>query len=126
MLQWLWEHGNKREIARSIPQLDTQMMQILVNGKDRTNKGEKMDTDGLAGSCEEDGSDMSIHAARRALAMGSTGEGMHKMLLAFRIFRPCLQWDKSSTCHDGVGDEKWHISFLVRSVVVLSFKCHYH
>ena len=37
-----------------------------------------------------------IGAARRALAKNRTGEGMYKLLLAFKIFKPSLHLDRSS------------------------------
>lgn len=118
MLQWLWEYGDKYEIARSIPRLDPRRMHTLVNGKDSANEVDEMDTGSLAESRVEEVHDVSIRTARRALAIGGTGEGTYNLLLAFDIFKPLLHWDKSSTWHADVGYEKWHILLLVCSPVI--------
>lgn len=116
MLQWLWEYGDRCEIARSIPQLDPRRMRTLVEGSDGPNNGDKIDTSWKKSHSEDD-DDLSIGAARRALVIGDIGEGMYKMLLAFHIFEPFVHWDKAFICHADVGHERWHISFLVRSLV---------
>lgn len=113
MLQWLWEHGDKREIARSIPSLDPQKMRTLVESKSSGNLSDQMDVGGLTEiRLEDDGS--SICAARRALAMGVTAEGMCQLLLTFNIFEPCLE--KSSHRSADVGHKSWDIVFLVRGL----------
>ena len=47
MLRWLWEHGDEREIARSIPQLDPRRLRALVDEKDRDVESDHTSTDGL-------------------------------------------------------------------------------
>ena len=74
MLQWLWERVDKREFARSIPQHDPQRMRALLDGSDSASGGDRMDIGILARSHVEDG-DLSVSAARKALAIGDIGEG---------------------------------------------------
>ena len=116
MLQWLWEHGDKREIARSIPQLDPQRLRALVDGKDSEMESNQMNTDGLTDS-QVQHEDFSIRIARKALAMEDIGKGLYEMLLAFQIFEPSLHQGRSSDSHAGVEHQRWHISFLVRNIV---------
>ena len=116
MLQWLWEHGDKRQIARSIPQLDPQKLRALVDEKDGEIESGHMDTGGFTESQVQD-DDFSIRIAREAFAVGEIARGMYEALVAFQIFRPSLHQDKPSNSHAGVGHQKWHISFLVCNLV---------
>lgn len=117
MLQWLWEYGDRCQIARSIPQLDPQKLSAIHDDSDIANNGSQVDghtsTD-IAAQDTDDSFYSTIRAARRALANNGTGEGTYKLLLAFPNFKPGLHWDRSSAWYADVGYEKWHISFSVR------------
>ena len=116
MLQWLWEHGDKREIARSIPQLDPQILRALVDEKDSGMESDQMNIDGLTKS-QGQNEDSSIRIARKAFAMGDIAVAIYEALVAFLIFKPSLHQD--TPCHsDGnMGHQEWHISFQVRNLV---------
>ena len=116
MLHWLWEHGDNRQIARSIPQLDPQTLRALVDEKDSEMESGQMNIDGLT-DIQVQNEELSIRSARKALAKGDIGEGIYEMLLAFQIFEPSLHQGKPSHLHTGVGLQKWHISFRVRNLV---------
>ena len=120
MLQWLWEYGDRCQIARSLPQLDPQKLSVIHNDSDTPSAGSQ--ADGHAHTdVDAQGTDDTFHstigAARRALAKNRTGEGMYKLLLAFQNFKPSLQWDRSYAWNADGGYEKWHISFSVRCFV---------
>lgn len=91
-------------------------MSALINGEDRSNRGNQMDGGGFVGRDVEDDDGLlylPICAVRRAFATRGSGQGVYELLLAFRIFEPDLYWDKPSIWHADVGYEEWHISFLV-------------
>ena len=120
MLQWLWEYGDRIQIARSIPQLDPQKLSVIHNDSDTPSDGSQ--ADGHASTdIDAQGTDdtfcSTMRAARMALAKNVTGEGMYKLLVAFQNFKPSLHWDRSSAWHADVGYERWHISFSVRCFV---------
>ena len=116
MLHWLWEHGDRREIARSIPQLDPQRLRALVDGKDSEIESDQMDTDGLTDSLVRN-DDVSIRIAKKAFAMGDIARGMYEALVAFQIFRPSLHQGWPSLSPAGVGHQKWLITFRERNLV---------
>ena len=118
MLKWLWEHGDNRQISRSIPQLDPHRMRTLVDGSNSAKGNDQMDTSGLAES-QVGYADCSIRTAAKAFALGDIGEGIYRLLLAFQVFDPLLQRDKSKYLRANVGHVKWHISFLVRNLVLV-------
>ena len=126
MLEWLWEYGDRCQIARSLPQLDPQKLSVIQNDSDIVSDGSQADGHAHTG-VDEQGTDgafyATIRAARRSLAKNGTGEGMYKLLLAFQDFKPSLHWDRSSAWHADVGYEKWNISFSVRCLVSHG-RCH--
>lgn len=115
MLQWLWEHGDKRQIARSIPQLDPQRLRALANEKDGEAESGQMGTGGFTESKVQD-NDLSIRVAREAFARGDMARGMYEILVAFHIFEPSLNQDNLPPVHAGVGNQEWYISFRVRNL----------
>ena len=115
MLQWLWEHGDKREIARSIPQLDPQTLRALVDERDNEIEINQMSTDEFTKSQGQD-DDLSIRMARKAFAMGDIAVGIYEALAAFPIFKPSLHQDTPSHSHSDMRHQKWHISFQVRNL----------
>ena len=116
MLQWLWEHGDERELARSIPQLDPRIMRALVDRNYSARESSQMDIENLTESQMRDDTS-SIRTARKALMTGDIGRGMYKLLVAFQIFEPSLYRDKSPTRHANMEHTDWYIIFLVRNLV---------
>ena len=120
LLQWLWEYGDRCQIARSLLPLDPQKLSAIHIDSNTPSDGSQADGHAHTG-IDAQGTDDTFHstigAARRALAKNGTGEGMYKLLLAFQNFKPSLHWDRSSAWHADVGYEKWHISFSVRCLV---------
>ena len=118
LLQWLWEHGNKREIARSIPQLDPQTLRALVDENYSKVESDQMNTGDLTDSQVRD-DDLSIRIARKSLATGDIAGGLYEALVTFQIFKPSLRQSKPSPSHAGVGYQKWRIYFLVCNLVTI-------
>ncbi|KAM0805769.1 hypothetical protein BDR22DRAFT_182480 [Usnea florida] len=114
LLQWLWEYGDRCQIARSLLPLDPQKLSAIYTDSDTPSDASQAIRHAHT-SIDAQGTDDTFHstigAARRALAKNGTGEGMYKLLLAFQNFNTSLHWDISSAWHADVGYEKWHISF---------------
>ena len=117
--RWIWNSGDERQIARSIPQLDPQRVRALVNDRVSIGRdGEIHEESFIESQTEND--ELSVLVARTALAMGNVGEGIYKMLLAFQIFKPSLQWKKSFEANTEMNSKLWYIIFLVRGAAILS------
>ncbi len=123
MLEWLWEYGEKCQIARSIPQLDPRTIYAIHHSNDIVNEGNPVRGGALIDSDMEKDEEYfysTIRAIRRIFVMKGTAEGTYRLLLELQNFKPELYWDKSSSWHADVGYEKWHISFSVRHFEFLS------
>ena len=116
--QWLWKWGDERQIARSIPQLDPQRIHALVNEKEISGRDGQIHGESLAESRTDD-DDLSVLAARTALARGDVGEGIYKMLLVFQIFKLSLHWNPTSEVDTNMKSGLWYIIFLVRGNAIL-------
>ena len=121
LLQWLWDYGDKREIARSIPQLDPQTLRASVDENYSEVESGQMNSYGHTDSLVRD-DDLSIRIAWKPFATGDIAGGLYESvvryaLVTFQIFKPSLRRSKPSPSHAGVGHQKWRIYFLVRSLI---------
>ena len=94
-------------------------MRALVNDEVSTGRdGQVHEESSMESQTEKEES--SVLVARTALAVGNVGEGIYRMLLAFHIFKPSLQWRKSSEADTDMKSKLWYIIFLVRGAAILS------
>ena len=116
LLQWLWDYGDERQIARSIPQLDPQTLRPSVDENYSEVESDQMNSDGHTDSQVRD-DDLSIRIGRKPFATGDIAGGLYEALVTFQIFKPSLRRSKPSPSHASVEHQKWRIYFLVRSLV---------
>ncbi len=93
MLEWLWEYGEKCQIARSIPQLDPRKIYAIHHSNDTVNESNQVRGGALIDSDMEKDKDpfySTVRAIKRTFVMKGTAEGTYKLLLALQNFKPEL------------------------------------
>ena len=101
LLKWLWEYGDQREIARSIPQLDPQKLNKIFGdpGSDR-------------GRLLQGGS--SVGGTEGLVQMDCLNQELLRLLNTFDdIFKPRIKLDKSAESDHETAWQKWDIVFQV-------------
>ena len=100
MLKWIWDYGDERQAACSLPPLDHRRLDALV----RQAKNDYGD-DGQF--------NFLLRSFWLFLADRDMSEAVLALLGAFQWFRPRLYRDESSPVHEETGPEEWHIRFRV-------------
>ena len=101
MLKWLWEYGDQREIARSIPQLDPQKLSATFDDLER-DSGELLE------------GDSSVDVTKGLAQKKCLSQDLLRLLNAFDdVFKPRIKLDKSTGCDHDIAWQKWDIAFQV-------------
>lgn len=105
MLMWIWDYGDERQAACSLPPLDHRRLDALV----RQAKNDYGDDDHFY---------FSMRSFWLFLTEKDMSEAVLALLHAFQWFEPRLYRDESSPVHEETDPERWHIRFRVRKTVI--------